>query len=128
MFHIEVAITTLCRQFGAKSSPLGLQMHTDPNDPTLKLFVKKMAVIAFCPPSFVHPAWLAVQQEAPHFQQWNYFDLDGPRTNNHDEGWHSRLKKVVEKPHPNIFELIEVIKKEEATTRMKMSLNESGAK
>ena len=44
------------------------------------------------------------------------------------EGWHSRLKKVVGMPHPNIFELIEVIKKEEATTRMKMSLYESGAK
>ena len=62
------------------------------------------------------------------FKQWNYFDFDGPRTNNHVEGWHTRLKKVVGKPHPNVFELIEVIKKEEATTRMKMSLYESGAK
>ena len=107
------------------------------NDPTLKQFVQKMAAIAFCPPSFVRPAWLAVQQEAPQipqvdslveyfdstwvngqfqFQQWNYFDFDGPRTNNYVEGWHSRLKKVVGKPHPNIFELIEVMKKEEATT------------
>ena len=40
----------------------------------------------------------------------------------------SKLKKVVGNPHPNVFELIEVIKKEEATPRMKMSLYESGAK
>ena len=133
MLHIEVAITTLYRS----------------SDPTLKLFVQKMAAIAFCPPSFVCPAWLAVKQEDPQipqvdslveyfdstwvngqvqFKQWNYFDFDGPRTNNHVEGWHSRLTKVVGKPHPNVFELIEVIKKEEATTRMKMSLYESGAK
>ena len=28
-----------------------------------------MAVIVFCPPSFVHPAWLAVQEEAPQIPQ-----------------------------------------------------------
>ncbi len=32
---------------------------------------------------------------------------------------------MVEKPHPNIYELIEDIKEEEATTRMKMQLFES---
>ena len=107
-----------------------------------------MAAIAFCPPSFVRPAWLAVQQEAPHipqvdslveyfdstwvngqfqFHQWNYFDFEGPRTNNYVEGWHSQLKKVGGKSHPNIFELIEIMKKEEATTKMKMQVCESGA-
>ena len=82
-----------------------------------------MTAIAFCPPVFVRPAWLGVQQEAPQIphvdslveyfdstwviNKWNYFDFDGPRTNNHVEGWHSRLKKVVGKPHPNTFELIQ---------------------
>ena len=102
-----------------------------------------MAAIAFCPPSFVRPAWLAVQQEAPQipqvdslveyfdstwmngqfqFQQWNYmyFDFDDPCTNNYVEGWHSLLNEVVGKPHPNIFELIEVMKKE-AQQRWKCS-------
>ena len=59
------------------------------------------------------------------FQQWNYFDFDGPRTNKHVEGCYSRLKKVAGKPHPNIFELIEVIKK--GATRMKMQQFECGA-
>ena len=131
-----------------KVQSLGLADVYRSNDPTLKQFIQKMAAIAFCPPAFVRPAWLGVQQEAPQipnvdslveyfdstwvngqfqFQQWNYFDFDGPRTHNHVEGWHSRLKKVVGKPHPNIFELIEVIKKEEVTTRMKMQQFESGA-
>ena len=29
--------------------------------------------------------------------QWNYFNFEGPHTNNHVEGWHSKLKKVVGK-------------------------------
>ncbi len=118
-------------------------------DETLKKFLQKMAAVAFCPPAFVRTAWLGVQQQAPqipqvdrlvdyfdrtwvnghfHFHQWNYFDFAGRRTNNHVEGWHSRVKKVVGKPHPNIYELIDVIKKEDATTRMKLQLCESGAR
>ena len=114
----------------------------------LKKFVQKMAAVSFCPPTFVRPAWLAVQQEAPNLPQvdqliayfdhtwlngqfpcrsWNYFDHPGPRTNNHVEGWHSRMNKVVGKPHPNIYELVDVIKREEATTRMKLQLYETGA-
>ena len=38
------------------------------------------------------------------------------------------LKKVVGKPHPNIFKLIEVQSQEEATIRMNVQLYESGAK
>ena len=34
------------------------------------------------------------------------YDFDGPRTNNHVEGWH----------HPNIYKLIEVSQREEAAT------------
>ena len=39
-------------------------------------------------------------------------------TNNHVEGWHSRLKKVVGKVHPNIFEIVEAFKKEQASTEV----------
>ena len=50
----------------------------------------------------------------------HYYDYDGPRTNNHVEGWHSQLKQIVGKPHPNIFEIIHVIREEQATTEMKL--------
>ena len=32
-----------------------------------------------------------------------YFNQHQPRTNNNVEGWHSRMKKIISKPHPNIF-------------------------
>ena len=39
---------------------------------------------------------------------------------NHAEDWHSRLKQIVGKPHLNIFEIVYVIKKEQAPTEMKL--------
>ena len=41
-----------------KVQSLGLADVYKSSDPTLKQFVQKMAAIAFCPPSFVRPAWL----------------------------------------------------------------------
>ena len=107
-----------------------------------------MAAVAFCPPQFVRMAWLAVQQKVPNisnadqlvsyfdqtwmngqfnYRQWNYFDYTGPRTNNNVEGWHSRLSKVVGKAHPNVYELVDVINREEATSKLKLQQYESGA-
>ncbi len=105
-----------------KVQAVGLQEHYKSSDKTLQHFVPNMAAIAFCPLTFVRPAWLAVQQEVPNkpradelveyfnrtwvngqftFRQWNYFNFDGHRTNNDVEGWHARLKRVVGKPHPS---------------------------
>ena len=58
--------------------------------------------------------------------QWNYYDYEGPQTNNHIEGWHTRLKKIVGKAHPNIFEVFEVMKKEQASSEMKLEQLELG--
>ena len=78
------------------------------------------------PIRFVRVAWQGLKQEAPvvdhiddfvsyfestwldgqfRLHQWNYFNYSGPRTNNHVEGWHSRLKRIVGKPHPNILNM-----------------------
>ena len=51
----------------------------------------------------------------------------GQGTNNHVEGWHSQLKKIVGKSHPNTFEIINVMRKEQATTEMKLNQFEDGA-
>ncbi len=132
-----------------KVQALGLASHySNPQDTALKNFVQKMGAIAFCPPAFVRPAWISVQQEAPQLprvdelveylsatwvrgnyqiRQWNYYKVEGPRTNNHVEGWHSRLKKIVGKAHPNIYELVEVIQKEEALTTMRVQQLVAGA-
>ena len=144
--HIEDATITSCKLFGGRSRVLVL--HNVICHRTR--FIKKMAAISFCPLSFVKTAWLDVQQEAPQIphvddlvlyfnstwmngqfkhHQWNYFNFKGPRTNNHVEGWHSRLKKVVSiyKPHSNIYEIIDVFKRKEANTKMKMQMLEAGA-
>ena len=72
----------------------------------------------------VYPTWISGQYR---FRQWNYFDFQGPRTNNNVEGWHSRLKKVVGKPHPNLYEIIDVFKREEASTKVKLQILQAGA-
>ena len=129
-----------------KVQSLGLADVYRSNDPTLKQFVQKVAAIAFCPPSFVRPAWLGVQEEAPlipqvdslvqyfdstwingqfQFQQWNYFDLDGQQPR-----WRLAFafKESGGKATPQHLWAVEVIKKEEVTMRMKMQQYESGAK
>ena len=99
----------------------------------LNRFVRKTAALVFVPRRFVRLAWQAVKNEAPSLPRvqefvtyhketwlvgnyplplWNVFESGSVCTNNHVEGWHSRLKKVVGKVHPNIFEIVEVFKKE----------------
>ena len=51
---------------------------------------------------------------------WNVHNA-ATRTNNKVEGWHSRLNRYAKKSHPNIFELITELKKEQATTELTIS-------
>ena len=48
---------------------------------------------------------------------WNYFQNSGLRTNNHLEVCHYRLTR---KAYPNLFETIELIKNEQASTEVQM--------
>ena len=58
---------------------------------------------------------------------WNYYSYDGPRTNNRLEGSHNRLKRIVKKPHPNIYELSDVSKREQAATEVTYQQLDTGA-
>ena len=123
------------------ASPLGLQMRTDP---LILLCIKNggnsLFVPIICSPSLAsstargstEPTSRQPQVLRQHMDQWavpvpamELFWLWRPT---HVEGWHSHLKKAVWKSHPNIFELIKVIKKDEVTTWMKISLYESKAR
>ena len=42
--------------------------------------------------------------------KWNMYSEEGPRTNSHLEGWHSKVKKIAGKNHLNIFEMVELFK------------------
>ena len=107
-----------------------------------------MALVAFCPLTYVRTAWLAIQQDAPNIPRvdelvdyfsatwvngnfpplhWNYFNQHQPRTNNNVEGWHSRMKKIISKPHPNIFAWIKFVQREESVTKAKIQSYRTGA-
>jgi len=56
---------------------------------------------------------------------WNHFDTEGPRTTNHVEGWHNKLKKVCHS-HPNIFTIIKTFKDIQAANEVKRVQMETG--
>ena len=58
---------------------------------------------------------------------WNVHNLSC-RTNNHMEGWHSKLKKVVGKAHPNVFEIVRVFKMEQAAVDVAVAQLLAGAR
>ena len=51
---------------------------------------------------------------------------EGPRTNNTLEGWHSKVQKIASKNHLNIFEIVELFKKEQALTEIEMRQSMAG--
>ena len=57
---------------------------------------------------------------------WNVHNLSC-RTNNHMEGWHSKLKKVVGKAHPNVFEIVRIFKMEQAAVDVAVAQLLAGA-
>ena len=53
-------------------------------------------------------------------------DSDLPRTNNFIEGWHNGFQSHVGASHPNIYKFLEVLRKEENLTRIKLKQLELG--
>ena len=41
---------------------------------------------------------------------WNHYETEGPHTTNSIEGWHSKLKKMTQHAHPNIYTAIQLSK------------------
>ncbi len=104
-----------CQALLRKVQDLGLQVEYQSNR-ELRSFVRRTAAVAFVPLRYVRLGWFGVKAVLPnvpridefvdYFQRtwisgsyppstWNVHDLDDCRTNNHIEGWHSKLKKVL---------------------------------
>ena len=62
--------------------------------------------------------WLADDAKIP-VGIGNIYGEDQKRTNNNVEGWNSKCSKLVRKHHPNIFEFVDAIRKEQAATELK---------
>jgi hypothetical protein len=41
---------------------------------------------------------------------WNHYGTEGPHTTNNIEGWHSKLKKMTQHAHSNIYTAIQLFK------------------
>ena len=112
-------------------------------------FLRRTAALAFVPVRYVRLAWQALKANAPdqprmeefirYFEdtwlvgqfsltQWNVFANSSFRTNNHVEGWHNRLKRVVVKSHPNLYELIEVLQREQSANEISLIQLQAGAR
>ena len=62
---------------------------------------------------YVTTTWVDDIEACFSIELWSQYDnIAGIRTNNHLEGWHSKLNHAINRPHPNIFLLIELLKKE----------------
>ena len=76
------------------------------------------------------PAFRNMDQFLEYFQDnWiegnyplrmNMYSLDGPRTNNNAEGWHSKICKLAGKAHPNIYKAVELFKAEQTATEVSL--------
>ena len=129
-----------------KAQKLGLAEDYK-EDADIRDFIQKSAAIAFVPVNFVRIAWMAVKQQMPddarlkefaeyfdktwidgqfRLPMWNHYVNNGPRTNNHIEGWHNRLKRISRKAHPNLYEVLELFQREEAASRVTIIQLEAG--
>lgn len=53
-------------------------------------------------------------------QQWNQNGNRGSRTNNNIESWHRKINAMSRRAHPNIYSFVDLIKKDEALTRISL--------
>ena len=75
----------------------------------------------FC--DYVTETWL--ENESYPKSMWNQFDEDGPRTNNHVEGYNLAMHKFLS-THPNIWKFIEKISQEEDKVDLRHQRFEQG--
>jgi len=122
-----------------KTQKLGLATAYK-NNPSVKLFVRRAAVLPLLPPNVLEDYWFNAIEDADDIPEnitpladyvtetwvesdnrlhWNHFATEGHRTNNNLEGWHSKLRKLVNHPHPNIYVLIQLLQKEQNATEAK---------
>ena len=127
----------------------GLQVQYSSND-ALRLFIRQLMALAFLPEweisiyyselkqhkpialpqldnllSYIENTWLDGGQFSP--SMWSVFEVDGSRTNNHLEGWHSKFNSIISRPHPNIYQLVDAIKEEQALTELTAVQLEAGS-
>ncbi|XP_065318285.1 uncharacterized protein LOC135926362 isoform X2 [Gordionus sp. m RMFG-2023] len=57
---------------------------------------------------------------------WTRYQVNGPRTNNYLEGYHHSIKRKTLCPHPNIYSLINILKRHQHASEIKLIQINSG--
>ena len=60
------------------------------------------------------------------YSQWNHSQTEGPRTNNHCEGFHNKINRWNEQSHPNIYSLITLLKVVDCNTEKNFNARLTG--
>lgn len=58
--------------------------------------------------------------EGHQLDLWNHFENQGARTTNNVEGWHSKVNKLCTHAQPNIFSIVQLLQKLQATNEAKL--------
>ncbi|XP_065323562.1 uncharacterized protein LOC135930664 [Gordionus sp. m RMFG-2023] len=69
--------------------------------------------------------WLSINALFPH-SLWTRYQVNGPRANNHLEGYHHSLKHKTRCAHPNIYSLINILKSHQHSSELKYIQINSG--
>ncbi|XP_067668277.1 uncharacterized protein [Haliotis asinina] len=121
------------------------------DNPEVGRLVRRAAALALLPAGNVQDVWVDCMNDGPigyakceQFKDyivnnwvdfgarfpiavWNHNNTEGPRTNNHLEGWHHHLNQTVQRCHPNIFSFISTIKSLESSNRRLLAQMMHGA-
>ncbi len=82
---------------------------------------------AMCFNDYVTTTWVDPLAARYPVEMWSHFEtLDGIRTTNHLESWHHKMKKELDRPHPNIFRAIELFKEQQSDSEHAIRLLQAG--
>lgn len=131
-----------------KVQQLGLAMDYREHE-RIRMPVRMLMAIAFVPLQLVQQTYDDLKDQMPlnvraklagllqYFEEqwmqrvdpalWNVYGAE-KRTNNDLEGWHNRFNKLCEKLHPNIYQFVEALIKEQQITKTTLAQIAAGAR
>ena len=142
LFHFSQALWRKLQNLGLTARYM--------EDEAFNRMVRRAAALPLVPPHQVDDVWMMAMNEVDdeaaqrfkdyvtttwidnmtaHFpmELWTQYDnIDGIRTNNHLEGWHCSINRLLRRPHPNVFALIEILKAEQRSTETEVHLLQAG--
>ena len=76
---------------------------------------------------YITTTWIDNVTASFPMELWiQYSNIDGIRTNNYLEGWHYSINRLLRRPHPNVFALIEILKAEQRSAETEVHPLQTG--